>query len=126
MNKWLDLPVPLLRNLKVEAIKNGTTLRQVCSEILQNFLDNPVPIVTAPAGDRTKVLIELSEADWNHLRELARENNIQVYERTKVLIDIPEVDWEQARTLARKNNIPVHRAFESSAVQLGYLKPATV
>lgn len=96
MNKWIDLPVPLLRNLKVEAAANDTTLGNLCGEILQNFLDNEVPIV-APADNRTKILVKL-----------------------------PETDWEQARAVAREAGISIYRAFESSAVQLGYLKPAAV
>lgn len=90
MRKNLEIPKPLLRSLRMEAVKNDSTVQVLAGEILEHYLDVDVP----PASIEGQTV------------------------RTEIGVD--EMLWESVRQLAHRNGESIYTAFVKSAVALGY------
>lgn len=91
LRKNVELPKRLLVDLKLEAVKNETTLYALAGEILEHYLEADVPHIA------------LDESN-----------------RVRTQLDVDETTWEQVRSLAHKNGVGIYRAFEEAAAHLGY------
>ena len=62
MRTTLDLPEPLLRNLKIQAAQNGITLKSLLHELIVRAVQMPAAAVLVSNDDSPPVLARLTDA----------------------------------------------------------------